>query len=76
MGHTERAAAVLARALDVATATGERFYEPEIHRLLGAAALQEGRREEAARHLERGRAVARDLGIAALERRLADMPDA
>ena len=70
VGQSERAAGLLARALDVAHGTGERFYEPETHRLLGVLALREGRLDDAATHLRRGCEVAGELGIVALGRRV------
>ena len=69
-GRIERAGELLARALDVVEATGERFYEPEIHRLLGAVAEGQGRLEAAACHYDRGAEVAGELGLVALGRRL------
>ena len=71
VGRLDNAACLLRRALDSAVATGERFYEPEIHRLLGEVARHADRREEASSHFERGRSVAGELGVHALDRRLA-----
>lgn len=64
----EQAGTHLARALDAAMTTGERFYEPEIHRLLGVVALGQGRPDEAARHYGQGHAVASELGLVASAR--------
>ena len=71
-----RAATVLGDALKAVEATGERFYEPEIHRLLGVAALQQRQVEAALAHSERGIEVARHLGLGALERRAVASLDA
>ena len=69
-GRIERAGALLARALDIVEATGERFYEPEIHRLMGAVAERHGRIEAAGCHYDRAAEVAGELGLVALVRRL------
>ena len=50
--------------------TGERFYEPEVHRLLGVLALQLGDADVAASRFQRGLDVARELGLLAFEQRL------
>ena len=50
--------------------TGERFYEPEIHRLLGAVAERQGRLQAAGCHDDRAAEVAGELGLVALGRRL------
>ena len=71
LGRSQAAGALLASALRAATTTGERFYEPEVHRLLGVAALQQGRLKEAACHYERGWDLARELGLVALAERMA-----
>ncbi|MDQ3895704.1 MAG: AAA family ATPase, partial [Actinomycetota bacterium] len=68
--RVERAAELLARALDVVEDTGERFYEPEIHRLLGVVAERQGRREAARSHYTRACDVAKELGLVALGDRL------
>lgn len=65
------AAALLTAALDSTATSGERFYEPEIHRLLGLAALQQERPDLAAEHLERAAALATALGLVSLARRAA-----
>ena len=65
-----RAGDVLARALDTVEATGERFFEPEIHRLLGAVAEGQGRLDAAGCHYDRAAEVAGELGLEALGRRL------
>lgn len=67
----ERAEELLVRALDIVEATGERFYEPEIHRLLGTVAERQGRFEAAGCHDARAAAAAGELGLVAFERRLA-----
>ena len=69
-GRPERGGDLLASALDVAHTTGERFYEPEMHRLLGVLSLQQGRIEDAAAHLRRSGEVAGELGLVALGRRV------
>ncbi len=70
LGRPEDAAVLLHGALDAAKTTGERFYEPEIHRLLGVVALQRGQIEEAAAHYGRGIDVARELGVGGLGKRV------
>jgi DNA-binding SARP family transcriptional activator len=71
LGRTEAATDLLAAALASATASGEVFYEPETHRLLGLAATRQERPDEAAAHLERAVAVAGAHGLVALGRRAA-----
>jgi DNA-binding SARP family transcriptional activator len=64
-GRPRAALTVLDKALDHAQATGERFYEPEIHRLRGEILLAvpgEGKRAEAEGALSRAMAVARGQG--------------
>jgi tetratricopeptide (TPR) repeat protein len=68
--HTAQAAGLLARALGMVSDTGERFYEPEIHRLLGAVARRQGRLDQAEAHFSRGLEVAQNLGLVTFVRRL------
>jgi predicted ATPase len=71
-GRSAEAVATADRALALAQASGERFYEPEIHRLLGEARRQEGAPDhdvEAAFVL--GLDCARACGARTLELRLA-----
>ena len=62
-GGADEAVATLGRALDVAAVTGERCFEPEIHRLLGDTALHRGHHETAVQHYERARDLVEELGL-------------
>lgn len=71
LGGCEAASALLAGARHAARTTGERFYEPEVYRLLGDVALKQGRIDEAALHYQRGWDVACELGLIAQGERVA-----
>jgi tetratricopeptide (TPR) repeat protein len=71
-GDVGTATAVLDRALDFVAETGERHYEPELHRLKGECALasaRAGRKAEAARHFERAITLAADASALLYELR-------
>jgi adenylate cyclase len=67
-GRPERALAILQGALATANRTGERFYEPEVHRLIATLVPEE---DEAEAHLRRAIATARAQGARSLELRAA-----
>lgn len=71
--HAEAMAAV-ERALAASEATGERFWEAELHRLRAEILLAgpAGRRDEARIEFERARCVAETQGAGLLEERVAD----
>jgi predicted ATPase len=72
-GRIEEALRVIAEAIETAQATGERWYEAELHRLRAALLLQGGDSEtaEAEAGLRRALALARKQGARALELRAA-----
>ena len=71
LGGAVEAAATLDRALDIATVTGERFYEPELHRLRGDIARHGGRHDDALRNYERAGEVVDELGLGGYRDRVA-----
>lgn len=72
-GRIEEALRVVAEAIETAQATGERWYEAELHRLRAVLLLQGGDSEtaEAEAGLLRALALAREQGARALELRAA-----
>ncbi len=77
-GRLDEARQVLDQAVAAAEATGERFWEPELHRLRGELALRRppaadplAREREADVHLQHAVALARQRGARALELRAA-----
>jgi class 3 adenylate cyclase/predicted ATPase len=71
-GRSAEAVATAEHALTLARASGERFYEPEIHRLLGEARRQEGAPDrDVEATFVRGLDCARACGARTLELRLA-----
>jgi predicted ATPase len=73
-GRIEEGLAALAEALSLAAATGERFYEAELHRLQGELLLRQGprpvSRDEVEARFQRGLAVARAQQAKSLELRV------
>ncbi len=67
--HTEQGLAVLREALEVANDTGERWYEAELHRLMGELMLTTGDDSEADTSFHRAVEVARRQQAKSLELR-------
>ena len=59
LGELEVGLRLLDEGVDLAEATGERFFEAELHRLRGAVLLELDRRSEAEAELQRALAIAR-----------------
>ncbi len=70
-GEPARAQRTLARAHELVQATGERFWEPEMHRLGGVFAAADGDQASAGASFERSLETAREMGAKSLELRAA-----
>ena len=72
LGRPDDARATLEEAVREAEATGESFWLPEAHRLLGDVAVAEGDKEEARRCYQRAVEVADSYGLVPLRQRAED----
>ncbi len=70
-GEPARAQRTLARAHEMVQATGERFWEPELHRLSGVFAAADGDQVSAGASFERAFETVREMGAKSLELRAA-----
>jgi predicted ATPase len=71
--HGDRAAALAAvwEALDTASATGQHFWDPELHRLTGAVLLAENKLDEGQSSLQQAIPIAQTQQAKSLELRAA-----